>query len=107
MFLRHATLIAVASVTVLSGLAAPDAHADPKTKDQQFLDLVRSNGVGGDNDTLIKYAGEFCTRTGVLPSRPDLYAQGVLPVQLYTVRMAASRVYCPDKIVTPPGNAFQ
>lgn len=109
MFLRRATLIAATTVTALSGLTAPDAHADPQTKDQQFLELVHSNGVRGQDDTLINYAREFCTAEGMqpLPSRRDLYEQGVLPVQLYTVRIAASRVYCPNKIATPPGNAFQ
>ena len=108
MFLRGATLIAATTVTALSGLTAPDAHADPQTQDQQFLKLVQSNGVVADNDTLKKYAHQFCDAEGIqpLPARRDLYDQGVLPVQLYTVRMAASRVYCPNKIATPPGDAF-
>jgi hypothetical protein len=102
MFRRVATLIAVASATAASGLAAPDAHADPR--DQQFLDMMQKNGVGGHNDTLLNYAREFCASTsGVqLRSRPDLYAQGVLPVQLYIVRVAAAHVYCPEKVPTPP-----
>jgi hypothetical protein len=102
MFLRVATLIAVAGATAASGLAAPDALADPL--DQQFLDMVRSNGIGGQNDTLLNYARQFCaSTTGVqLPSRPDLYEQGVLPVQLYIVRVAAAQVYCPKKVATPP-----
>jgi hypothetical protein len=45
MFLRVATLIAAVSVTSVIGAAAPDAHGDPQTKDQQFLSMVRSNGV--------------------------------------------------------------
>jgi hypothetical protein len=53
MFLRRAMLIAVASATAVSGLAAPDVHADPQTKDQQFLELVHSNGVRGHDDTLM------------------------------------------------------
>jgi hypothetical protein len=102
MFRRVATLIAVASVTAASGLAAPDAHAD--ARDQQFLDMVQKNGVGGQTQTLLDYAREFCaSTTGVqLRSRPDLYAQGVLPVQLYIVRVAAAHVYCPEKVPTPP-----
>ncbi|MDT5135301.1 MAG: hypothetical protein QOE41_4612, partial [Mycobacterium sp.] len=40
MFRRVATLLAVASATVAIGLAAPDAHADPQTEDQRFLDMV-------------------------------------------------------------------
>jgi hypothetical protein len=103
MFLRVATLIAAASATAAIGSAAPDAHADPQTKDQQFLNMVRSNGVGGQDDTLITYAHEFCTSTtGVLPSRPVLYGQGVQPEQFYTIKEAASRAYCPDKIAMPP-----
>jgi hypothetical protein len=103
MFLPVATLIAAASATASIGLAAPDAHADP-VLDEQFLKMVHSNGVGGRDDTLIKYALEFCdSATGMqLPSRPDLYRQGVQPVQLYIVRMAAAHVYCPDKIAVPP-----
>jgi Protein of unknown function (DUF732) len=102
MFRRVATLIAVASATAATGLAAPDAHADPR--DKQFLDMVQKNGVGGQTQTLLDYAHEFCdsTTSVQLRSRPDLYAQGVLPVQLYIVREAASRVYCPQKIVMPP-----
>ena len=109
MSLRRATLIAATTVTALSGLTAPDARTDPQTQDQQFLEPVHSNGVVADNETLKKYAHQFCDAEGMqpLPARRDLYDQGVLPVQLYTVRMAASRVYCPNKIATPPGTAFQ
>lgn len=108
MFLRDAVLIAIASATVVSGLAAPDAHTDPQTQDQQFLDIMASNGVRADNETLKKYAHQFCDAEGIqpLPARRDLLDQGLLPVQLYTVRMAASKVYCPNKIATPPGDAF-
>ncbi|MFZ0717278.1 DUF732 domain-containing protein [Mycobacterium sp.] len=108
MFLRGAVLIAAASAMVVSGLIAPDAHTDPQTQDQQFLDLMVSNGVVADNETLKKYAHQFCDAEGVqpLPARRELSDQGLLPVQLYTVRMAASRVYCPKKIATPPGEAF-
>jgi hypothetical protein len=101
MFLRRATLVAVASATAACGLAAPDAHAEPL--DQQFLEMVHKNGVGGDNDTLLKYAREFCTSTTVvLPSRPELYRQGVRADQFYAINEAASRVYCRQKIATPP-----
>jgi Protein of unknown function (DUF732) len=102
MFRRVATLIAVASATAATGLAAPDAHADPR--DQQFLEMVHKNGIGGDNDTLLDYARQFCdSTTGVqLPARPDLYGQGVRPDQFYAIDVAASHVYCPLKIATPP-----
>ena len=104
MFLRVATLIiAAASATIALGSAAPDALADP---DQDFLGMVHSYGIKGDNDTLIRYAHEFCTiPTGVLPSRPDLYAQGVtLPEQFYYIKEAASRAYCPNVIAMPPAH---
>jgi hypothetical protein len=102
MFRRVATLIAVASATAASGLAAPDAHADPR--DQQFLEMVHKNGIGGDNHTLLDYAHQFCdSNTGVqLPARPDLYGQGVRPDQFYAINLAASHVYCPKRLATPP-----
>ncbi len=102
MFRRVATLIAVASATAASGLAAPDAHADPR--DQQFLEMVHENGIGGDNNTLLDYARQFCdSTTGVhLPARPDLYGQGVRPDQFYAINLAASHVYCPHRLATPP-----
>ena len=79
---------------------APVAHADPG--DQQFLNLVHSNGIAGQDDTLITYAHEFCSGTGT-PSALTLLGQGVVgPGQMYVVQTAASRVYCPDKIAVPP-----
>jgi hypothetical protein len=86
MFLRVTTLIAAASAAAAIGSAAPAAHAD--TPDQQFLNLVHSNGVGGQDDTLITYAHEFCTINGWLPSGPALYGQGAWPGQLYIVQTA-------------------
>jgi hypothetical protein len=94
-----ATLIAAAGATAAIGSAAPDAHAD--NPDQQFLNLVHSNGVGGQDDTLIAFAHEFCNNVAWPPSVPALYGQGVWPQQLFIVRTSASRVYCPDKIVVP------
>jgi hypothetical protein len=104
MFIRVAALIAAASAMAAIGSVAPDAHADPQTQDQQFLDTVHWYGVGGTDDTLKRYAQEFCTTpTGLLPSRRDLYAQGVVrPEQFYYIKVAASRAYCPDKIAVPP-----
>jgi len=105
-FLRVTTLITAATATAAIGSAAPAAHAD--APDQQFLNLVHSNGVGGQDDTLIAYAHEFCGGGPVLPSGPALFGQGVTPGQLYQVKVAASRVYCPDKIAVPgqPRNVY-
>jgi hypothetical protein len=101
MFRRVATLIAVASATAVSALAAPDAHADPR--DQQFLQMVHKNNIGGVDSTLVDYARQFCDSTGVqLPARPDLYVQGVRPDQFYAINLAASHVYCPQRLATPP-----
>jgi Protein of unknown function (DUF732) len=102
MFRRVAALIAAASATAAYGLAAPDANADPLS-DKQYLDMVHSMGVRGHDDTLLTYAHQFCNSTTVvLPARPDLYAQGVRPEQFYAINEAASRVYCQNKIATPP-----
>jgi hypothetical protein len=102
MFRRVATFIAVTAATAASGLAAPDAHADPR--DQQFLQMVHKNHIGGDDSTLVDYARQFCdSTTGVqLPARPDLYGQGVRPDQFYAINLAASHVYCPQRLATPP-----
>jgi hypothetical protein len=81
--------------------ATPLAQAD--TPDQQFLNLVHANGVGGQDDTLIAYAHEFCNGPGMTPSGPALLGQGVGPGGIYMVKVAASRIYCPDKIATPIG----
>jgi hypothetical protein len=107
MYRRVAILIAVASATAASGLAAPDAHADPR--DQQFLQMVHENHIGGDDSTLLDYARQFCdSTTGVqLPARPDLYRQGVRPDQFYAINLAASHVYCPQRFATPPTNSFK
>jgi hypothetical protein len=94
-----AALIAAASVR------APLANAD--TPDQQFLNTVHSNGVGGDDGLLITYAHEYCDipPPGNYPSFPALRAQGVVGYQAYLViQTAASRAYCPTRIptVVPP-----
>lgn len=105
MFRRVANLIAVAAVastTAASGFAAPEAHADPG--DQQFLHIVHINHIAGEDSTLVAYARQFCdSTTGVrLPARPDLYGQGVRPDQFYAINLAASHVYCPQRLATPP-----
>jgi hypothetical protein len=107
MYHRVAILIAVASAMAASGLAAPDAHADPR--DQQFLQIVHENHIAGDDSTLLDYARQFCdSTTGLeLPARPDLYRQGVRPDQFYAVNLAASHVYCSQRLATPPTNSFK
>jgi hypothetical protein len=94
-----ATLIAAAGATAAIGSAAPAAYAD--TPDQQFLNLVHLNGVGGQDDSLIAFAHEFCDTNGPYNTVLPLYGQGVWPGQIYTLKVAASRVYCPNKIAVP------
>jgi hypothetical protein len=62
MFRRVATLIAVASATAASGLAAPHAHADPlSVSDKQFLDMVHSMGVEGPTTPCSPTLNSFAT----------------------------------------------
>jgi hypothetical protein len=98
MFLRVATLIAAASATAAIGSAAPAAHAD--TADQQFLNTVHSHGVGGQDDTLIAYAHEFCNPAIFYPSGYALAGQGVQLGQFNVIQTAAALAYCPNKVVT-------
>jgi hypothetical protein len=88
-----------AAVGIAAAVPAPAAHAD--TQDQQFLNLVHSNGVGGQDDSLIAFAHEFCDTNGPYGTVFPLLGQGVGPGQIYTVKVAASRAYCPDKIAVP------
>ena len=90
---------AAAAITAGAPLGIAQAHAD--TPDQQFLKLVHSNGVGGQDDSLIAFAHEFCDTNGPYNTVFPLFGQGVFPGQLYTVKVAASRAYCPDKIAVP------
>ncbi len=105
MFLRVAMLVAAAGMTAALGSAAPAAYAE--TQDEQFLHLVRTNGVAGQDDSLIAFAHEFCdTNYLVLGTVYPLYGQGVFPGQIYTLKVAATRAYCPDKIASPPGQIY-
>jgi hypothetical protein len=101
MFLRIAALVAAAGATALIGSSA--VHADP-AQDQQFLDLVHSNGVGGQDESLIAFAQQYCSPNPppFLDTVGALYGQGVWPSQIYIVKVAASRVYCPNRIAAPP-----
>jgi hypothetical protein len=104
--MRKAIAVALATVDAAAAIVVgavfgllPRAHAD--TPDQQFLNLVHSNGVGGQDDSLIAFAHEFCDSNGPYGTVFPLYGQGVWPGQLFIVKTAASRAYCPDKIVVP------
>ena len=54
-------------------------------------------------DSLIAFAHEFCDTNGPYGTVLPVYGQGALPGQFCIVKVAASRVCCPDKIVAPPG----
>jgi hypothetical protein len=69
--------------------------------------VPRCGVTAGQDDTLISYAHEWCDfdRSGPpqwLPSAGALISQfgGVItPATKHVITVAASRVYCPDKIV--------
>jgi hypothetical protein len=103
--MNFGSVLAAVAVTGLmtAAPATPAAHAD--TPNQPFLNQVHSNGVGGQDDTLIAYAHEWCANTGpaMVPSTWVLIGQGVRGnAQFYVVQVAAARAYCPDAIVMPP-----
>jgi hypothetical protein len=101
MFIRIATLFAAALATAVLG--ASPGYADP-AQDQQYLSIVRPNGVsGGQDPALIAFAQQFCSPNPppFLDTVGALYGQGVWPSQVYILKVAASRVYCPDRIATP------
>ena len=52
--------VALAAAVLASTLPKTAGIGHAETQDQQFLNLVHSNGVGGQDDTLIAYAHEFC-----------------------------------------------
>jgi len=101
------TALFMASLAITAGSLAPAANADA-AQDQQFLDLVHSNGVGGQDDILLNYAQQMCA----LPPGQfmDLGLVGQMmgqvgwlnPHGVYVVQTAASRVYCPNRIIQPP-----
>jgi len=99
--LRGFAKVSTAAIAVAIACAtSPAAQAD--VQDQQFLEIVRANNIPGQDDALIAYAQAFCASDGpywetVLP----LYGQGVNPGQLYPIRVAASRAYCPNRIAVP------
>ena len=102
--IRHLATLMSATVAIALTFFAPAANAD-SAQDQQYLQLVHSNAVGGQDATLLNYAQEYCNNTTV-----DWGLVGELLGQIgvfnkagiYVVQTAASRVYCPNKIVQPP-----
>ena len=101
MLMRITVLMAATGAAALIG--APTRHADP-AQDQQYLNLVRSNGVtGGQDPALIAFAQQYCSPNPppFLDTVGALYGQGVWPSQVYILKVAASRVYCPDRIAAP------
>src|SRR5882757_4699560 len=82
-----------AAIPVVPGFVACVAGGDDAASQlQQQL-------LGGQDDSLIAYAHEFCNTDGqnMWDTALPLAGQGVWPGQFYTLRVAASRAYCPDK----------
>ena len=79
--------LAVAGLCSAMLIGAPAAIADA-AQDQQFLDLVHSNGIAGQDDSLLAFAQEYCSPTPppLLGTVGPLYGQGV---------------WCPNRIPTP------
>lgn len=93
--------LCTAAITTTALLVIPAVHAD--NPDQQFLNLVHSNNIAAQDDTLIAFAHEYCDNQQWMASGPALLGQGVGPAQIYQIKVAASRIYCPDKIPIPAG----
>jgi len=102
MILRLTALVA-ATLAVWLGPSVAAANADP-AQDQQYLDMIHSNGVGGQDDTLLAYARQVCAGKWDFSLVPDLLSQiGWFNTSgLYVIQTAASRVYCPNRIIQPP-----
>ena len=66
---------------------------------------ARNCGASADisDSALIAFAQQFCSPNPppFLDTVGALYGQGVWPSQVYVLKVAASRVYCPDRIATP------
>ena len=102
MVIRRAALVA-ASLAVAIGSSVPAAHADA-AQDQHYINMVHSNGVRGADDLLLAYAQMYCFGPNDWGLVRDLLGQigWVNQAGLYVVQTAASRVYCPNRIVQPP-----
>ena len=98
-----AVFVALGAVGISRADPEPPPPPPPTAQDQQFLNLVHSNGIGGQDDTLIAYAHEFCAG-GPRPSGLTLVGQGVgfgNPGVFYAIQSVAARVYCPDRVPIP------
>lgn len=92
---RVAALVAVA-------MAATVGSAGADSGDQEYLRLVRVNGVSaGQDDALILFARQVCFEPKA-PAGWDLINQGVPYNSLNTLRIAANRTLCPDVIGNLP-----
>src|SRR6478752_4045440 len=91
------SVAAVCATVALGGAGA--ARAD--TADDQFLAAVHAQGINGDPATLIGFAHQMCdvvgTPAAIGPMTGLMGSQGLSPQQAFTVVMAATRTYCPDK----------
>ena len=94
--------IPVAVIAAALGFA-PTAAADP-AQDQQYIEIIRSNGIGGQDDVLLAYAQQYCANAVDPGLAANMIGQiGLLNSRgIYVVQTAASRVYCPNKIALPP-----
>jgi hypothetical protein len=101
MHLRSA--VALTALTTVVWSLTPVARADI-VQDQQYLDMVHSNGVGGSDDLLLAYAQKYCFGPVDWGMVGDLMGQiGWFNKEgVYVIQTAASRVYCSNKIAQPP-----
>lgn len=102
--IRRYVWVAAAVVAVTAASSPLMAQADPN-QDQQYLQMVHSNGVGGQDGTLLTYAQAYCSGgmvdwglVGELMGQIGVFNKA----GIYVIQTAASRVYCPNKIVQPP-----
>lgn len=97
MFLRL-LIFSVAAVAAM-GLLAPAAHGDP-AQDQQYLDLVHSNGVGGSNELLIDHAHQCAPAPSIWEWWANLLSQigWFNKSGIYVIQTAASRSIAPIRL---------
>ena len=78
------------------------------TADDQFLNAVHSQGIGGDGGALIRFAHDMCGAVGTLGALGVMgnlaVTQGLSPDQVGMVAADGIKVYCPEKTgAIPPG----